>query len=130
MLYARTSTDGIHWSARQNLGAGRAFNHHSVAVASAGAGRFGVTWQDDRMGANTAWNAWLRQTSNGGRTWDAPLRLSDRASAAPYKSAAGHKFPYGDYQEIGADATGHYHVIWGEGDSYDGPGGTWYTKTY
>jgi hypothetical protein len=129
-LYARTSTNGTTWSARQDIGAGSAFNHHSVAVASSGMGDFAVTWQDDRNGANTAWNAWLRQTSNGGNTWDAPLRLSDQASGAPYKSAAGHGFPYGDYQEIAADSSGHYHVIWGEGISYTGPGGTWYTKSY
>ncbi len=129
-LYARSSTNGTSWSARQDLGAGSAFNHHSVAVASAGAGKFGVTWQDDRLGSNAAWNAWLRVTSNGGNVWDAPLRLSDQAAGAPYKSATGHRFPYGDYQEIGADATGRYHVIWGEGDSFKGPGGSWYTRTY
>jgi hypothetical protein len=131
-LYAKKSTNGgSTWSARMDIGGGAAVNHHSVAVAAgSAAGSFAVVWQDDRMGANTAWNAWMRRTTNGGTTWDAPLRLSDQATGAPYKTAAGHKFPYGDYQEVGSDNAGHYYAIWGEGASYKGPGGTWYTKTY
>jgi hypothetical protein len=130
-LYARTSTDGINWSARQDIGAGPAYNHCNVAVAAGTArGDFAVVWQDDRKGVNTAWNAWMRKTSNGGGSWDSTLRLSDQASGAPYKTAAGHKFPYGDYLEVASDSTGHYHAIWGEGISYTGPGGTWYSKAY
>ena len=37
---------------------------------------------------------------------------------------------YGDYLEVQADSTGHYHAIWGEGISYSGPGGTWYTRSH
>ena len=130
-LYVRTSTDGITWSARQDIGAGLAVEHHSVAVAAApGTGGFAVVWQDDRNGANANFNAWMRRTTNGGTTWDGPFRLSDQATGAPYKSASGHRFPYGDYLEVMADSAGHYHSIWGEGSSFTGPGGTWYTKTY
>ncbi len=130
-LYARSSIDGITWSARQDLGAGAAYNHCNVAVAAGKvSGAFAVVWQDDRKGVNAAWNAWMRKTANGGGAWDASLRLSDQASGAPYKTAAGHKFPYGDYLEVASDSTGHYHAIWAEGISYTGPGGTWYTKSY
>jgi hypothetical protein len=26
------------------------------------------------------------------------------------------------------DAGGRNHIVWGEGDSFTGPGGTWYTS--
>ena len=114
----------------RNLG-GLAYNHCNVAVAAGNvSGAFAVVWQDDRNGVNTAFNAWMRTTTTGGGSWSPSLRLSDQSGGAPYKTAAGHAFPYGDYLEVQADSTGHYHAIWGEGISYSGPGGTWYTKTY
>jgi hypothetical protein len=30
--------------------------------------------------------------------------------------------------EIAVDGRGRNHVVWGEGISYIGPGGTWYTR--
>jgi hypothetical protein len=130
-LYYRTSTNGTTWSARQDIGGGSTVEHHSIAVAAGlTAGDFAVVWQDDRNGANTNFNAWLRHTGNGGSTWDAPIRLSDQGSGAPYKSANGYRFPYGDYLEVAVDSAGHFHTIWGEGISYTGPGGVWYTKSY
>lgn len=130
-LYVRTSTNGgTSWSARQDLGAGLAVEHHSIAVAAGTVPNdFGVAWEDDRNGANTYFNAWLRRTTNGGSTWTAPVRLSDQATGAPYKSVNGHSFPYGDYLEMATDSADHYHVAWGEGTSFTGPGGTWYTKS-
>ncbi len=56
------------------------------------------------------------------------MRLSDLGAGAPYKTASGYAFPYGDYFEIAVDALGVNHVAWGEGISYTGPGGTWFTK--
>jgi hypothetical protein len=47
--------------------------------------------------------------------------LSDRGSGAPYKSAAGFRFPYGDYFGITVDSRGISYLIWSEGTSYDGP---------
>ena len=130
-LYAKTSSNGgATWSARISLGAGSQFNHHSVQMVSGPApNEFAVVWQDDRMGINTAWNVWLRHTLDGGTTWANPVRLSDLGTGAPYKTANGHAFPYGDYLGIARDNVGIYHVIWGEGISYTGPGGTWYTKS-
>ena len=128
-LYARTSSDGgASWSPRMSIGGGATVNHHSVQVVGGLAGDFAVVWEDDRMGANLAWNAWLRHTGNGGNTWDAALRLSDLGTGAPYKTANGHGFPYGDYLGVARDSLGVYHVVWGEGGSYTGPGGTWYTR--
>jgi hypothetical protein len=129
-MYVRTSTDGIHWSARREISNGSSTVNNGFPAVAAGLrpGDFRVVWQDDRSGSTTAWNTWYRRTTNGGATWSTALRLSDRGSGAPYKSAAGYGFPYGDYFEIAVDANGVNHIIWGEGMSYSGPGGSWYTR--
>ena len=87
-----------------------------------------MVWQDDRIFSQTGWNTWLKRTTNGGSTWGADVRLSDQTSGAPYKNANGYAFPYGDYGEIDVDSNGRNYVVWGEGASYTGPGGTWYTR--
>jgi len=56
------------------------------------------------------------------------VRLSDLATGTPYKSANGYLLPYGDYFEMSVSADGWNHMIWGEGTSYSGPGGCWYTR--
>jgi hypothetical protein len=130
-LFFKKSTDGgVSWGARVALsGAPAGTSHHSPAIAAGPTGGdFRVLWQDDRNGSHVAWNAWYRSTSNGGNTWTTPRRVSDLGSGAPYKSAAGHAFPYGDYLELAVDAAGVSQLIWGEGASFDGPGGTWYTR--
>ena len=35
---------------------------------------------------------------------------------------------FGDYLEMAVDGEGANHVIWGEGESFDGNGGTWFTR--
>ena len=130
-MYVRYSTDqGNTWSARQEVSdPGALVNNGFPALATGNsAGDFRLIWQDDRNGPTTAWNTWYRTSSNGGATWSTPIRLSDAVSGAPYKSAAGYKFPYGDYLEMSVDGTGRNHFLWGAGDSYTGPGGTWYTR--
>ena len=90
---------------------------------------FRVVWQGNNDGQTDAWNTWYRRTTDGGRTWSEPLRLSDTATTpAPYHSADGYRFPYGDYLELAVDGEGVNHVIWGEGLSYIGPGGSWSTS--
>ena len=37
-------------------------------------------------------------------------------------------FPYGDYLSLSVDGKGTNHVIWGEGESYNGPGGARYAR--
>lgn len=126
-LYARTSTNGgVSWSARVELSDPNPALHNGFPAVAAGpaVGDFRILWQG---GGNSSWNAWHRRSTNGGGTWTAAAKLSDLTAGAPYKSAAGHAFPYGDYQELAIDGTGRAHFIWGEGASYDGPGGTWYT---
>lgn len=131
-MYVRTSTDGVAWSARQQISfPSAAVNNAFPAVAAhpADAGDFRVTWQDDSVLSHTGWNTWYRRTTNGGSSWSTPdVRISNLDSGAPYKNANGYAFPYGDYHELSVDSLGRNHVIWGEGASYNGPGGTWYTR--
>jgi hypothetical protein len=89
------------------------------------AGDFRVTWQDDRQQSQTGWNTWYKRTTNGGSTWSADIRVSDLGSGAPYKTANGYAFPYGDYNDLAVGPDGVNQVIWGEGASYTGPGGCW-----
>ncbi|MCI0669267.1 MAG: glycoside hydrolase [Myxococcaceae bacterium] len=130
-IYVRTSTDGGNtWSPRQQVsGQPLTVNHHNPTVAAGTTpGDFRVVWQDDRNGSPNKWNVWYRRTTNGGGSWGSTLQMSDLTSGAPYKSALGHAFPYGDYLEIAVDASGSNHIIWGSGASFTGPGGVWYTR--
>jgi hypothetical protein len=130
-MWVRTSTDGgATWSARQEMSNGSATVNNAFPglVAAPGAGDFRLIWQDDRNASQVGWNTWYRRTTNGGGIWSAPVQLSDLTSGAPYKNANGYRFPYGDYLELAVDSGGRNHFIWGEGDSYTGPGGTWYTR--
>lgn len=129
-MYVRTSTDGTTWTARQEVsnGSSTVNNAFPALAATPVNGEFRLAWQDDRNGSTNAWNTWYRSSTNGGSSWSTAVRISDLGSGAPYKSSNGYKFPYGDYFEIAVDATGRNYVIWGEGDSFTGPGGTWYTR--
>lgn len=129
-LYSRRSADGLVWEPRQALSADSLEHNAFPAMAAGlGVGDFRVVWQGNTDGRTDAWNTWYRRSTDGGQTWSEPLRLSDTATTpAPYRSAAGFRFPYGDYLELAVDRDGVNHVIWGEGLSYFGPGGSWYTS--
>ncbi len=130
-MWVRTSTDGVAWSARQQVSvASTSVNNSFPAVAAhpSVANDFRIAWQDDRILSQNGWNTWYKRTTNGGTSWTADIRLSDLTTGAPYKSANGYLLPYGDYFEMGVDQNGLNHLIWGEGTSYTGPGGTWYTR--
>jgi hypothetical protein len=129
-IYVRTSLNGTSWSARQQISESSSSINNAFPVVAAGTGSndFRVVWQDDRNGSTNAWNTWYRRTTSGGSTWTSALRLSNESSGAPYKTAAGYFFPYGDYLEMDVDSGGTNHILWGAGTSYDGPGGTWYTS--
>ena len=59
-----------------------------------------------------------------------PIRLvrADATSGTAYKSAAGFREPYGDYGEAAITNGGKFIGVWGEGDSYTGPGGAWFNR--
>jgi hypothetical protein len=129
-MWARTSTNGVKWSERTEISNASPSVNNAFPALAAGprAGDFRLAWQDDRNGGATAWNTWYRRTDDGGASWSEPVRVSDQPGGAPYKTAAGYAFPYGDYFDIAVDAEGRAHLIWGEGASYSGRGGTWYTR--
>ena len=127
-LFARSSSDdGATWSsARLVSSAGSAVGADFQQLAAGPtAGDFRMVFMDDRNGP-AAWNTWYIRTSGHG--WKAPVRLSDAASGAPYKSAAGFVQPYGDYLGYAVSPSGTNYAIWGEGPSYAGPGGAWFTR--
>jgi hypothetical protein len=128
-LYVRTSTDGVSWSAPRLVNALGDSNMPAIAAGGT-AGDFRLVWQDNRSGAN-AWNTWFARSTDGGVTWSAPVRLSNLGSGAPYKSAAGYTFPFGDYGGLAVDAAGTNYAIWGEGNGIytgGGTGGSWWTR--
>ena len=129
-LWVRTSTDGVNWTAQKEISNGAAMANNAFPAVAAGPtpGDFRLAWQDDRNGSTIAWNTWYRRTADGGASWSEPVRVSDQSEGASYKTAAGYAFPYGDYFEIAVDGDGRTHLIWGEGASYSGRGGTWYTR--
>ncbi len=127
-VWASTSSDGgLTWSTRTQVSAPPQQLENAFPAVAAGpaANDFRIVWQGGRP---NAFNTWYRRTTDGGATFSVILKLSDATTGAPYKSARGYRFPYGDYMGIGVDASGMNHVIWGEGPSYNGPGGTWYTR--
>jgi hypothetical protein len=128
-MYTRRSADGLTWQPRQALSAER-LEHNAFPAVAAGprAGDFRVAWQGSDDGRPDVWNTWYRRTTDGGATWNGAARLSDAPGGAPYHGRDGYRFPYGDYMEIAVDGRGRSHVIWGEGLSYIGPGGTWYAR--
>ena len=56
------------------------------------------------------------------------MKISDATSGTAYKTAAGFREPYGDYGEAAITNGGKFIGVWGEGDSYDGPGGVWINR--
>lgn len=70
---------------------------------------------------------WYRSSSDGGRSWSAPVRLSNATTGSGYKSADGFAEIYGDYGEIEVTSAGKTIAAWGEGSDYVGPGGTWFS---
>jgi hypothetical protein len=128
-LYVRTSADGVTWTAPRLVNSLGDSNMPAIAAGPA-AGDFRLMWQDDRNGAE-AWNTWYARSTDGGATWSAPVRLSNLGSGAPYKSASGYAFPFGDYGGLAVDAAGTNFAIWGEGDGIytgGGTGGSWWTR--
>jgi hypothetical protein len=126
-VFARRSTDGgVTWSPRQQLSA--AGQQASMpAIESRGAGDVRA-WYMEEAGGPDAWNVWYRSSSDGGQTWSAALKISDATSGAAYKTAAGFQEPYGDYGEMAITSLGKVVAVWGEGFSYNGPGGVWINR--
>jgi hypothetical protein len=126
-IWARRSTDGgATWTARAALSAGGLFSSFP-AMESRGAGDVRVFYLQQDAGAD-AWNVLYRASTDGGSSWSSPVKISDATSGTAYKTAAGFREPYGDYGEAAITNTGKFIGVWGEGDSYTGPGGAWINR--
>jgi hypothetical protein len=127
-IFVRRSTDGgLTWTRRQRLSRWRE-HATSPAVESTGRGDVRAWYAETVRGSHDAWNIWYRSSSNGGRSWTEPVKLSDASTGAGYKSAVGFREVYGDYGEIAITSTGGTIAVWGEGFSWTGPGGAWFNR--
>ncbi|MEX1047086.1 MAG: sialidase family protein [Actinomycetota bacterium] len=125
--FFRSSSDGgLTWSNPVDVSlADDAADHNFPMLTAVGKGDVRVGWMDNRGGA---WNTWMRRSTDGGNSWDSEIRVSDRPDGAPYKTADGFHFPYGDYGQMTTGEDGATWLAWGEAFSYTGPGGTWFAR--
>jgi hypothetical protein len=128
-IYTRRSTDGgMTWSAPQ----ARSVDGEMAtapAMESRGDGDVRMFYFQTANGGDVdRWNVWYRSSRDGGRTWTAPVKISDASGGAVYKTADGFREPYGDYGEMGITSAGNTIAAWGEGRSYIGPGGVWVNR--
>ncbi|MBA3431795.1 MAG: exo-alpha-sialidase [Actinobacteria bacterium] len=125
-LYFRWSDDnGESWSLPRKLARKPRTDHEFRMMTATGSGDVRIAWMDDRT---DRWNTFYKSSTDGGETWTARQRLSNRSGGAPYKSARGFRFPYGDYGQLAIDGNGDTQATWGENRSYIGPGGSWYAR--
>ena len=90
------------------------------------AGDFRLTWMDARGGA---WNVYYRASTDGGQTWGAETDVSDAATGATYKSAAGFTSGYGDYDGIAITNTGKAVTVASKALNFgSGPGAIWMNR--
>ena len=128
-IYATTSKDeGTTWSAPTALSVA-AENAVEPAVESVGNGDVRAWYYQTSNGdARHSWNVWYRSSKNGGTTWSAPVKLSDATSGPRYINSLGFDEVYGDYGEIAITSADKAIAIWGEGFSWNGPGGVWINR--
>jgi hypothetical protein len=126
-IWTRRSTDvGATWGARTALSSVGVFSSFP-AVESRGTGDVRAFYMQQDGGPD-AWNVWYRASTNGGVSWSSPVKISDATTGTAYKTAAGFREPYGDYGEAAITNGGKFIGVWGEGDSYSGPGGVWINR--
>ena len=137
MFFARSSDGAASWSTAVDVSAAQTGSNNAFPALVAGAaGDVRIAWMDDRNGFDAAgndpaarWNTYYRSSADGGATWSSEVRLSAFVAGYSYKLATplpGFLQPYGDYFEIDINSAGKTVAIWGEGNSYIGPGNVWY----
>jgi hypothetical protein len=121
----RSTNDGLTWGSRTSLSvAGEEAT--SPSVEATGNGDIRVWYMQTTHDDTDVWNVYFRNSTNGGTTWNPPVRISDATGGAAYKSPQGFQEVYGDYGEIAITSAGKTFAVWGEGASYTGPGGVWW----
>jgi hypothetical protein len=139
MYFARSADGGETWSTAVDVSpAPIGTNNVFPAFVATGDGDVRVAWQDDRNGFDAGgddpaarWNTYYRRSLDGGVSWSAETQLSAFVPGYTYKLAVpadGYLQPYGDYFELDINAAGKTVAIWGEGNSYVGPGNVWYAR--
>jgi hypothetical protein len=137
--FARSTDGAVTWSAATDVSAAPQGSNHAFPALVAGAsGDVRIAWMDDRNGfdaggsdANARWNVYYRSSTNGGNTWSSEVRLSAWVGGYTYKLDSprqGFLQPYGDYFEMDINSAARTVAIWGEGNSYVGPGNVWYAR--
>ena len=72
---------------------------------------------------------YYRASTDGGSSWSAEQVISDSATGASYKTAAGFASPYGYYDGIAITNAGKSVAAFGEGASFkNGPGNIWFNR--
>jgi hypothetical protein len=125
LMMRMSPAGGVGWGPAHNVARGSHADHEFPMIAATADGDVRIAWMDDRSGR---WNSFYKRSSDRGKRWNGLVRLSDRAHGAPYKSAKGFRFPYGDYGMIAIGAKGRTLATWAEGPSFIGPGNTWFTR--
>ena len=139
MFFAMSTDGGDTWSEPVDLSMAPAgANNVFPALVATGDGDVRVAWTDDRNGFDPGgndptarWNTYYRRSTDGGATWSAETQLSAFVPGFTYKfntPADGYLQPYGDYFEIDIDAADKTVALWGEGNSYFGPGNVWFAR--
>lgn len=137
MYFSRSTDGGATWARRRDIsGAPTGSNNLFPAIVARGSGDVRIAWQDDRLGFDDGtnsddarWNTYYRSSTSGGGSWSRELQLSEYVPGYErYKKRTGYLEPYGDYFELDIGGGGRTHALWGEADSYWGPGNVWYTK--
>ncbi len=139
LYFARSVDHGVSWSTPVDVSlAPTGSNNTFPALATAGDGDVRIAWTDDRNGfdaggddPNARWNVYSRRSTDGGTSWSAEAKLSSYVAGYSYKLATpkdGFLQPYGDYFELDIDSSGKTVALWGEGNSYFGPGNIWFAS--
>ncbi len=137
LYFARSTDRGATWSRPVDVsGAPRGANNVFPAMAARGDGDVRIAWTDDRNGHDAGgddpgarWNIYYRSSTDRGASWSEEAVLSAFVRGYAYKFRNGYLQPYGDYFEVDIDADGRTHAIWGEGNSWAGPGNIWYARS-
>jgi BNR repeat-like domain len=139
MYFAVSTDEAESWSDPVDVSlAPTGVNNLFPALVATGDGDVRIAWQDDRNGFDAGgndpdarWNTYYRRSSDAGTTWSTEVQLSAFVADYAYKFAApadGYLQPYGDYFELDIDSAGKTVALWGEGNSYVGPGNVWFAR--